>query len=256
MATAIETALEYTGANVGGPASVKVSVDGGRSGQRGTYFLLSSGDPNVSPPTYPYPKESFINHQHEDGYSPSEALIFATPQRYDTCINLNPYDAGYLDLYYYNDGAEGLKWYNLASLTPTVYPTNRVVEFVDGVSAFQLSAIIPAELSPITDAGLYSPAATLIIDGGAVTTITWDATYSGGTPISTDIDKFNIQYNIMSTNPISSIIKLDEVSGLEFNMETSTLTVNFVMLANEYSNEEWAPLDGEYKIHLLISFNS
>lgn len=256
MVTAIETALEYTGPVVGGPASVTVSVDGGRSGQRGTSFLLSSGDPNISPPTFPYPKESFISHQHEEGYNPALALIPATPQRYDICTNLNPYDPGYLDLYYYNDGPQGLKWYNLVSLTPTAYPANRMLEFVDGVANFSLSAVIPAALSPITDGGLYSPAATIIIDGGAVTTLTWDAVYSGGTPVTTDIDNFNIQYNIMSTSPISSIIKLNETSGLEFDVPSSTLTINLIILANQYSQEQWAPLDGEYNTHLLISFNS
>lgn len=255
MSTAAEKAIEYTGANVGGPASVTVLVDGGRIGQRGTNFLLSVGDPNTSPPTQAYPKESFINHQHEDGYDPVDALIFAIPQRYDICINLNPYDPGYLDLYYYYDGPDGLKWYSLASLTPTAYPANREVSFVDGSANLSLSAIIPSALSPIVDAGYHSPAATLILDGGAVNTLVWDATYSGGTPITTDIDKFNIQYNIVCSNPVSSIVKLNDSVGLEFDLATSTLTINLVILANEYVDDSWSPLDGEYKTHLLISFN-
>ena len=255
MSTAIEKALEYTGVNVGGPASISVSVDGGKRGQRGTYFLLSSGDPNTNLPTYPYPKESFINHQYGESYNPLDALIPATPQRYDVCINLNPYDPGYLDLYYYIDGADGLKWYNTINLTPTSYPANKTIDFIDGMANFSLSAVIPAALSPIIDAGQYSPAATIIIDGGAVTTITWDAVYSGGTPITTDIDKFNVQYNIISETPISSTIKLSDESGLEFNIETSVLTLNFVAIANEYADGIWSPLNGEYVTHLLISFN-
>ena len=255
MSTAIEKAIEYNGQNVGGPSSVLVSVDGGKRGQRGTYFLLSNGDPNVSSPTYPYPKESFINHQYGDNYNPLDALIFATPQRYDVCINLNPYDPGYLDLYYYIDGTDGLKWYNTINLTPTSYPANKEITFIDGISNFSLSAVIPAALSPIVDAGMYSPAATLIIDGGAVATVTWDAVYSGGTPVTTDIDKFNMQYNVISNNPISSIIKLNDTSGLEFDFATSVLTLNLVIVATEYVNDEWVALNGDYVTHLLISFN-
>lgn len=256
MSTAIEKALEYTGENVGGPASVSVAVDSGKRGQRGTYFLLSNGDPNLSPPTYPYPKESFINHQYGDGYNPFEALIVATPQRYDVCINLNPYDAGYLDLYYFVDGDQGLKWYNTINLTPTAYPANKEITFIDGVANFSLSAVIPAAMSPIIDGGPYFPPSPSSIDGGAVYTITWDATYSGGTPTSTDIDKFNFQYNIISLVPTSSNIKLDEATGIEFDTETSTLTLNLVIFGTEYVESAWSPLSGDKTVHLLISFNS
>ena len=255
MSTAIEKALEYTGAKIGGPASVSVSVDGGKRGQRGTYFLLSNGDPNTNPSTYPYPKESFINHQYGESYNPLDALILATPQRYDVCINLNPYDPGYLDLYYYIDGADGLKWYNTINLTPTSYPANKTIDFIDGIANFSLSAVIPATLSPIIDGGQSNTASRIIVDGGLVNTITWDAVYSGGTPVTTDIDKFNIQYNVLSTFPTSSIIKLSDQSGIEFNSETSTLTLNLVIIGNEYISNAWQPISGTRVAHLLISLN-
>ena len=108
---------------LGGPASLSVDVDFGPQGDRGSYILVGTGQPNE--PT---------------------TVIGETPQIYDMYINLLSSDSEYMYLYQYlNVGVENT-WVKLMKLTPNVYSLNNQTVFADGSATINipLSAIIPS----------------------------------------------------------------------------------------------------------------
>ncbi len=131
----------------GGPHSVRVSVDGGPTGQRGTFIFLSPGDPNISPIINTFPDENGFPIP----VSPSEI------QRFDICLSLVPDDPSSLIAFSYQDGEQGLRWYPTVRLAPEGFAKNQVVEFESGVGIMVLLTQLPpfAE-SAIASASLAS----------------------------------------------------------------------------------------------------
>lgn len=94
---------------LGGPASIKVDLDFGADGKRGSYFFVGEGDPN----------------------EPS-TVIGQTPQLFDTYINLRVSDNTYLYLYQYQLVDGQYIWVELVNLIPNHFSMNSSKIFVDG----------------------------------------------------------------------------------------------------------------------------
>jgi len=102
----------------GGPASIKVDVDFGPQGQRGSLILYGSGRPNdfttnISPP----------------------------PQLLDWFINLKTTDTEYLYIYQYVSEAGAVQWKRIFKIIPNVYNTNTVVNFENGVAQLSINLL-------------------------------------------------------------------------------------------------------------------
>ena len=189
MATEQELLEAFTGPDTfGGPASVDVVVDNGQEGIRGSSFFLSAGNPNneASPALLSYP--DFSN----PGASPLTRV--GTPQRYDVCIDVLPISPTYLDLFYYQDGAEGTRWYDQIRLTPEGYPLNTnitfdslgmaILDFPSVPAPSILTSIIASQaISASFDVNVFFAQLELLIG-----------------------KSLNIQYNLVNQNPVASTI--------------------------------------------------
>jgi hypothetical protein len=190
----------------GGPALIDVTVDNGKDGQRGASFFLSAGNPNnpLTPPLLSYPDfENPPDLEDPLGNLISVSSRTGTAQRYDVCIDVNPISPTYLDLFYYYDGPEGLKWYDELRLTPEGYPYNVVLEFDENGTTVLDFPSVPAP-----------PVLANIIAAASVSTgFNLDLFLS---ILKQGIKKnLNIHYNILNQHPVAPVIYpygLDPVS--------------------------------------------
>jgi hypothetical protein len=172
----------------GGPSVIDVIVDNGKNGQRGSNFFLSGGNPNnqESPALLSYP--DFSNP------SANPLTRIASPQRYDVCIDVSPVSPTYLDLFYFDDGAEGLRWYDQIRLTPEGFPLNTPLDFNEnGVTVLDLPSV-PAP-----------PILTQIIASQAISsTFNLDIFFA---QLELLVGKsLNLHYNIVNENAVSAVI--------------------------------------------------
>lgn len=172
----------------GGPAFVDVVVDNGQRGIRGSSFFLSAGNPNneTSPPLLSYP----------DLFNPSSNPFtrIATPQKYDVCIDVSPISPSYLNLFYYEDGLEGTRWYDQIRLAPEGYPLNTTLTFSEVGAAILDFPSVPA---PAVLTSIIASQATLPF-------FNLDTFVS---QLELLIGKsLNIQYNLVNENPVASTV--------------------------------------------------
>jgi hypothetical protein len=153
------------------------------------------------------------------GNSKPEIFNFPeTPRIYDTYINLLTSDDEYLFMYQYVAGLGGLpSWVKLLKLIPNAYSLNTVRSFNSG----QVQINIP------------------------VSTIVSDSEEQLG---SYNASNFNVQCNVLSTNPVSVGVSIGEIQIYD-NLESLPITISGV----EYSDEEWISLAGQKTIHLYIT---
>ena len=249
MSTAREKVVGWEGSqSFGGPSSYNVVFDAGAPGIRGTYFLLSNGDPNS--------ENSIITYSYTDSANPLTPLI-ADVKLKDVCINLNPFDEGYLDFYQYREPRPGTSeintmWYKEFALTPASIPyiSGRApdgsldVVFTSGVATVPIPPIpIPDPLWPAVLAAYNSanPADMANLKLNLLSNV------------------INIQYNIMGANPVSSTIgpnpALPSLDSITFDIENQTGTLGLAISGLEYVSGSWSPLSGEKEVHLIISFD-
>lgn len=250
MSTAEEKALSFTGPlSFGGPKSINVVLDKGQSGERGTYFLLANGDPNITSTTI---VNSYINSD-----SPLIPII-ASVNRRDVCIDLNPLSPGYMKLYQYrhpdvNVPAETeIKWYEVIKLTPSSFPyiSGRAengsldVVFTAGAADLPLPPIpIPDLLWPTVAAAAASSNPQDMIN------------------LKTNLlaNVINIQHNIINNKPIVSNVITDpappSLDSVSFDLTNKTVSLGLNIYGYEYSSGTWSPLSGEKTVHLLIGID-
>lgn len=112
----------------GGPASLDVSTDFGRAGERGSKFFAGQGDPQEQLP------ESL------------EILL------YDLYINQNPLDEFYGWLYQYLPSPGGAVWTQILKLNPSQYSKIQLVSFADGIGTIQVpTTLITADTLDLND---------------------------------------------------------------------------------------------------------
>lgn len=135
--------------------------------------------------------------------------IGQTPILNDLYLNISP-GAEYAYMYQYVSEPGGPTWSSVLQVNPVIYSIRTNITFSDG------------------DGSLTIAIADIINNTG--TTLTQN--------------KFNIQYNFINANPISSSIQIPELVDPDF------LVINFK--AVEYDST-WSNLSGEVEINLFIS---
>ncbi len=112
---------------LGGPSAVDVGIDFGPSGERGSYYFVGNGNPNV-PGT----------------------VIGQTPKVFDMYLNLLPTDEDYLFLYQYQYVNGSYVWVKLVNLVPNIYNESESRIFQSGVLEFNVpvSNIVALSLIP------------------------------------------------------------------------------------------------------------
>lgn len=174
---------------IGGPTSIKVSMDLGGTGKRGSQIFISPGNPN-------------------------EVVIGQTPEVFDLCINTLKSDTQYLYMYQYQNLGAVNQWVPLFDIIPDTFSTNLTKSFSEG------SVSINVPIASIT----------------ATENLT--------------AESFNIQYSIISDNPISSSIS---VGAIEIDNVDGTQILPITMNAVEFVNDAWVLLAGTKVIHLAIT---
>lgn len=225
MTTAEQKLALFTDNSFGGPASVLVVEDQGKIGSRATNVLLSYGDPSTNQ-TYSPIGDVPLSQGDVDSFE----RIPQSPQKYDLAINLDPNDAGYLDIYYYAAVPPALgtgnMWYNVLALTPTTYAFNKTVTFDTG--------------SGITTVEIPKPAGF-----DALTPELKIATMQGILAAS------NINYDFESLNPVAGL-----VSAGNIREDGDVIKVDITLGAAQYVSSNWVPVVGDVVVHLLIGLVS
>lgn len=156
------------------------------------------------------------------------ATLINNPQRYDTCININPLDEGYLDFYTYRDARSesevGTKWYNELALTPGSFPINTSLNFVDGQAQLIL------ENYPIPESVLL---------------------------FLSQVIPYNISvlYSFIGTDPVVASAMIDPDTGLELDLENNLFTLTVDLIAQKYSGSTWSNITGQQPIHFVIAID-
>jgi hypothetical protein len=125
MVDAVVGSIEVT--TLGGPSAVDVGVDFGPSGERGSYYFVGNGNPNI-PGT----------------------VIGQTPRVFDMYLNLLPTDEDYLFLYQYQYVNGSSVWVKLVDLIPNTYNESELRVFESGTLSFNIpvSNVVALNLIP------------------------------------------------------------------------------------------------------------
>jgi hypothetical protein len=177
---------------LGGPAEVKVEVDFGPQGDRGSLIFYGLGKPATFTPP-----------------------VSVGLRIYDTYINLLSSDDEYRYFYQYTAGVTQPQWERRFKLIPNMYGQNVQKTFTNGEVdiAIPVAAIIPEDLL-----GSYA------------------------------VENFNVQVNVLNTNPLSLATTVSEISIVN-NLESLPINIKAI----EYVDGAWSNLDGAKTIHVSIT---
>lgn len=140
-----------------------------------------------------------------------------TASLYDMYVNLLPSDDEYQHVYQYINTPSGLAWTSLFKLQANTYSNNQELSFVDG----SVEVWIP--VSSVT--GADNPLSSIT---------------SGN---------FNVQYSIVSQNPIASSFSLGDVT----TSQTDILSLPITIYASELESDTWSPISGQKTVHLFVT---
>lgn len=153
---------------------------------------------------------------------PTEVQLPEVPRVYDSYINLLTSDDEYRSMYQYIAGDGGtLTWVRLFKLTPNIYSENLQRSFTNG----SVSVSIPLAAIVASDPQ--------------------DSQEFLGNP---QAENFNIQCNVLGTNPVSLAVSVSEIE-ISNNLTSLPITISGI----EYVSGEWQPLSGPKTVHLLIT---
>ena len=150
--------------------------------------------------------------------NPNHTEIGQTPNINDWCININKQDEEYSYMYQYvaiPNSNPSTQWIPILKVNPAIYSINYETTFTNGEAQININLANIAKLT--TNQNLSS-------------------------------SNFNIQYQIIGQNPISSAISIQNLiaSGTD-------VMLPLVMKGIEYSGGEWSNLNGLKTIHLSIT---
>ena len=140
-----------------------------------------------------------------------------SPALYDMYVNLLPSDDEYQWVYQYINTPSGLEWKSLFKLQPNTYSNNENLTFVDG----SVEVWVPI----VSVTGQDDPLSTLTASN------------------------FNVQYSIVSQNPIASSITVGDVD----TSPTEILSLPITIYAAEFVDNTWSALSGQKAVHLFVT---
>lgn len=161
---------------LGGPSSIKVDLDLGSPGIRGSQIFTGPGAPT----------------------DPAiQSTVFANdePIVNDLFINLSPSSPDYLYLYKYENVNAVLQWSKILRLIPNAVIVNPAVKFINGIA----HTVVNFSGNPVIIKGLYFPLSAFLetVDLGNL-----------------GVKDFNIQYNILgpADEELSTSLQLGKIS--------------------------------------------
>lgn len=158
---------------------------------------------------------SYIFVGEGDPNSPS-TVIGQDPAVFDLYINLDASDSSdYLAMYQYQNVDGSNIWTKLLKLIPNTYSVNNTGTFVDGERSINIPVINVVPLDQVANISAAN---------------------------------FNIQYNILNNNPVSSSLSVGELVSQD-DIVILPLTINAI----EYSDGAWSNLSGQKTVHLFIT---
>jgi hypothetical protein len=176
-----------------GPSEIKLEVDFGPEGNRGSLIFASLGNPNTT-------------------------LVGQTVQAKDLCVNILETDDNYSYIYQYNATSGGsYQWVPLIKLSPFGYKDNVSGTFVDGEKKFNIPVLNVVDLE--TSQNLTNA-------------------------------NFNVQFNILNSNPVASSITL---GSLITDPTSQIYVLPITVKAIEYSGSSWTALSGTKTVQFAIS---
>lgn len=145
----------------------------------------------------------------------STTEIGQDPLVFDLYINILTTDEDYLAVYQYQNADGSETWTKLFKLLPNFYSQNYTESFTAGVweKNLPVSAIIPLDQIP-----------------------------------NISSSNFNIQYNILGSEPISSSLEIGEIAT-----EEDLLILPLTIRAIKYSSGTWSNLTGQQTVQLFIT---
>ena len=144
-----------------------------------------------------------------------------SPALYDMYVNLLPSDDQYQWVYQYINTPSGLAWTSLFQLQTNTYSNNESLTFVDG----SVEVWVP------------------------VVSVTANANDSNPSTIILEASDFNVQYSIISQNPIASSITIGDID----TSPTEVLSLPITIHASELVDDTWSALSGEKTVHLFVT---
>jgi len=245
----------------GGPSQIDVNVDYGAQGQRGTFIFTGNGKP--TDPDVDFPQ-----------------II----QPYDLYINLKPSDTEYLFLYQYASVNGILSWSRVLRLIPNTALANIPVIFYNGEAVtfipepgapagpadIDLTTIIPSPTAPdpAADGMLWLDLSTSPLElkiyvaafmswvklGSIIPGLSFPIgeyfTFSElGTLAS---ENFNIQYVMLSENPIASGLTLGELTEIGSKIY---LPVFIKASQTQADLVTWEPVTGIRTLSFVVTAN-
>jgi hypothetical protein len=158
---------------------------------------------------------SYIFVGEGDPNSPS-TVIGQDPAVFDLYINLDASDnENYLAMYQYQNVDGSNTWTKLLKLIPNTYSTNNTGTFVDGERLINIPVINVVPLDQVANISAAN---------------------------------FNIQYNILNNNPVSSSLSVGELVS-----QDDIVILPLTIKALEYADGAWSNLSGQKTVHLFIT---
>lgn len=148
---------------------------------------------------------------------PYVVTLQESPIVYDMYINLLPSDDEYQWVYQYINTPSGPSWTALFKLQPNTYSDNQDVTFVDGV------------------AELWIPVSSVAGQDQSMSSLT--------------ASSFNVQYSLVSQNPIASSISIGDIVLSPTEVLSLPITIN----AAEFVDSTWDAISDQKTVHLFVT---
>lgn len=215
---------------LGGPAQIKLDLDVGAQGQRGTFIMYGFYEPNT----------------------PEAAATFISPpQVFDFYVVVDPASDNYLQMYQYVNQDGELLWTPALKLAINIYSTTRPVTFTNGVGSTEIN------LSDLGLAGVTETGNTQSIDVNFFTQPGSAAYFN----VQTSISNFNPLYTLDPTSGASldlfPVIHTYVISDVYLDGADNQLKLPITFSAVEVTDTYTVPVnDKTLFVQLVITLQS
>lgn len=220
---------------IGGPSVVKVDVDFGPAGQRGSQIYTGPGNPT------------------------DQGIVIPSIQINDLFINLNPASIDYLYLWQYGNQDGISAWRRILRLIPNTVIINPLIKFINGVA--HTTVLFNNVYTDIK--GIYFPLAGFGegSDLGNLSPKDFNVQHNliSDNPASSSItlreisDQFDVEY--LYVNPLNPSDPLNGTYQVFNNFPFGSQALSVSLVASEYdiATETWSPLSGYRIVNILAT---
>jgi len=211
---------------IGGPSTIRLELDTGEQGQRGTFILYGFFNPNT----------------------PEGQLSFFTePQLFDLYIVVDPGSEDYLQMYQYVNQDGEFLWIPALKLSINLYSTTRPVVFSQGLGSVEVN------LSDLGLAGVQETGQSQTLDINFFNQPGSSAYFN----VQTSISNFNPAYVLnpsQETLDLNPVMSTHFVSDIYLDEVDNQLKIPITITAAEIAPEGIAPVDDKVLfVQMLIT---